>query len=183
MRTVPQSGFTLLEILVAVVVLALGVIGASAVHLTAMRARHESLLLSNAAQLAAGMADRMRANPGQIDAVYLTLDYDAGAEPDPAAPAQLCWSADCDAAQLALADLYELKQQLRSALPAGRVRVCRDAAIWQAHRLRWECDGGAGAPVVVKIGWHGKNPDGTPRHDAQQPYAPSVAISLAGAAP
>lgn len=175
-------GFSLLEVLVAVLVLALGVLGGSAMQLTAMRARHESLLLSGALHMASGMADRMRANAGQIGSAYLTLDYDAAAEPTPAAPAQLCWDGGCDNAQLALADMYELKQQVGASLPSGRARICRDAAVWQAGGLRWACADGPGAPVVVKIGWRGKQPDGTPSRDGGE-YAPGVAIALAGATP
>ena len=41
--------------------------------------------------------------------------------------------------------------------PGGRIAVCRDAAPWDAarQRYRWDCSGGAGAPVTIKIGWHG----------------------------
>lgn len=175
------QGFALIEVLVSVVVLAIGVLGASAMQLVALRVRHESLMLTSAAQMAAGMADRMRANPGQIGPVYLTLDYDAGTEPVPAMPASHCWSAACDSAAIAAADLYDLKRQVATQLPAGRVRICRDAGMWDTGRLRWTCAGGPGAPVVVKIGWRGKNPDGTPAKDVDGSYAPGVALRVGGA--
>jgi type IV pilus assembly protein PilV len=176
-------GFALIEVLVAVVVLAIGVLGASAMQLVAMRVRHESQLLSNAAQMASAMADRMRANPGQIGAAYLSLDYDAHAEPSPAAPGRQCWAAACDSAALADADIYDLKRQVATQLPAGRVRICRDAGMWASGQLRWSCAGGAGAPVVIKIGWRGKNPDGTVATDAEGGYAPGVALAMAGVLP
>lgn len=183
MRTLPAMGFTLLEVLIAMLVLALGVMGGSAMQLTAMRVRHESLLLSSAVELAAGMADRMRANAGQVGPAYLTLNYDAAAEPAPSAPARLCWEGGCDSAQVAQADIYDLKQQVSASLPSGRVRICRDAGMWQPGGLRWACAGGPGTPVVIKIGWRGKRPDGAPSRDAGGEYAPGVALALAGVAP
>lgn len=177
------AGFTLLEVLVAVVVLALGLIGGTAMQLHAMRTRHESALLSASTQMAAAMADRMRANAAQLSAIYLAVDYDAHAQPVPRAPDNLCIVDACDAAQIARLDVFELERQVRAALPAGRARVCRDAQLYAAGRLRWECTGGAGDPVVIKIGWRGKRPDGTPEGDRAGRAAPGVAIFVAGVRP
>jgi len=61
------------------------------------------------------------------------------------------------------------------------VQVCRDAQAWDgaAQGWHWSCSGGKGAPVVIKLGWRGKNPDGTPMSDHAD--APAVAVTLAGA--
>lgn len=186
MRT-RTTGFSMLEVLIAVAVLAIGIVGGAAMQLAALRARHQSALLSQATQLATGLAERMRANGSQLsmpDAAnpYLSLNYDALAEPDPAPPQPLCYalSAVCGSEQLALFDLYELKTLVRDRLPAGRAIVCRDAGMWQGGQLRWACSGGADAPLVVKIGWRGKAPDGTPLKDAEGQYAPGVAIAVGG---
>jgi type IV pilus assembly protein PilV len=178
------AGFTLVEILIAVLVLALGIVGGVSMQLAALRARHQASLLAQASWLAAGMAERMRANPEQMglpDGInpYLTLDYDVLAEPKPPAPAALCYGGACDGAQLAAFDLYEMKALMRENLPAGRALICRDAGLWAGGKLRWRCSGGAGAPLVVKVGWRGKNPDGTPRKDQAGEYAPGVALRLA----
>lgn len=174
-------GYTLLEILIAVLVLALGIIGGVALQLGALRARHQSVLLSQATQLAATLAERMHANPAQA-ATYLTLDYDALAEPLPSAPSSLCHGGACDAAQLAFADLYDVKLLAKQNLPGGRVLICRDAGLWSGGTLRWDCVGGAGAPLVVKVGWRDKRPDGTPWLDADGRHPPGVAIAV-GAPP
>lgn len=177
-------GYTLLEVLIAVVVLALGIMGGVALQMAALRSRHQAALLSQATQLATALAERMRANAGQMrladgDNPYLTLNYDAFSEPDPPAPAALCYGGACGGAQLALSDLYEAKLLLRQSLPGGRAVICRDAALWSGGKLRWACGGGgAGAPLVVKIGWRGKNPDGTPRTDEHGEYMPGVALPV-----
>lgn len=168
-------GFTLLEVLLALLVLALGILGGAAMQLSALRTRHESALQAQAAALATALAERMRLNGHPL---YLSLNYDALAEPDPAPPEPLCYAAgaSCGSAELAAFDLFELKVMVRDRLPAGRAVVCRDAAVWSGGQLRWACSGGAGAPLVVKVGWRGKNTDGTPQRDADGQYVPGVAI-------
>jgi type IV pilus assembly protein PilV len=177
------AGFTLVEVMIAVLVLALGIVGGVSMQLAALRARHQSTLLEQASWLAAGMAERMRANPEQMrlpDGAnpYLTVDHDVLAEPNPAVPAALCYDGVCNGAQLAAFDLYETKTLMREHLPAGRAVVCRDAGLWAGGQLRWACSGGAGAPIVVKVGWRGKNPDGTPHKDQAGEYAPGVALTV-----
>jgi len=175
------AGFTLLEVLIAMLVLALGLVGGMAMGLHAMRTRHESALLSKAVQIAAGMAERMRANAAQVPTGYLGVDYDARLDPVPAVPAGLCRQDPCDPAGIARLDVYDLARQVRAALPGGRARVCRDAQLYANGRLRWDCTGGALDPVVVKIGWRGRRPDGTPERDGQGGHAPGVAIAVPGA--
>ncbi|GAB2875960.1 hypothetical protein GCM10027277_51610 [Pseudoduganella ginsengisoli] len=176
-----RQGFTLLEVLVALVVLALGVLGAGAMQLTAQRVRQESQWLSSASRIAADFAGRVRANAAQADAVYAGFDYDVLREPAPD-PSFACGPSPCDSAQLAHADLVELKQQVAQALPSGRVRICRDRHMWLGRRLRWPCDGGADAPLVIKIGWRGRLPDGRADTDGGE-YVPGVALAMAGLAP
>lgn len=176
------QGFTLPEVLVALVVLALGVLGAGAMQLTAHRVRQESQWLTASSRLAADFAGRLRANAAQADAVYAGFDYDARLEPVPD-PSFACGASACDSAQLAQADLAELKQQVVQALPSGRVRICRDRHMWQGARLRWACSGDASAPLVIKVGWRGRLPDGRADVDGGEGYAPGVAIAVAGVWP
>lgn len=61
-RIYSQSGFTLIEILIAVIVLALGLLGLAGLQATGMRNNTSSYLRSQATFLAYDMADRIRAN-------------------------------------------------------------------------------------------------------------------------
>jgi type IV pilus assembly protein PilV len=166
-----HSGFTLVEVMVSVFVLALGVIGAAGMQLSALRTTQQSGLQTNAVQLASEIAETMRANSSQMrltgdDNPFIGIDYQAGAG-DPPAPDASCFSrsSDCDAAQLASFEIHEWESRIRASLPSGRAVVCRDADPWDAgtHSYKWDC--GASSPdagsVVVKIGWQGKNPDGS----------------------
>ena len=170
------GGFTLIEVLVAVFVLAVGVLGALAAHTTAMRTRQASALMSNGVQLASSLAERMRANRAQMrlsDArnPYLALRFDGASDQAGPAPAA-CTRNACNSAELAQQDIAELKYLLSTGFPGARLAVCRDAVGWDPARraLGWDCTGGSFNPIVIKLGWR----DGAPE------VQPLVAIVLAG---
>ncbi|GAB3438390.1 type IV pilus modification protein PilV [Massilia solisilvae] len=165
MRAWSAGGFTLVEVLVALFVLSVGIIGAAATQSKAHAAARQLALSAAAVQLASSLAERMRANPVAMAAPdganpYLQLDYDstAGAPPTPVS----CYGDDCAPAALAAFDVYETSRLLHDGFPQGRLRVCRDAAPWDAaaDRLSWDCAAGPGAPIVIKIGWRGAEGDG-----------------------
>ncbi len=184
MHTKPVGGFTLIEVLVAILVLAIGVLGAAGSQLAAMQTRQTSALMSAGVQLAGSLAERMRANTRQLrgaDALnaYLQLNYDALAEGPPALPGVLCFGlAECDSAQMAAFDLYEIKQAVHAGYPGGRVTVCRDATVVAGanNALAWPCAGGPGAPIVIKLGWRTRSADAAD----EVRFAPAVAIVAAG---
>jgi type IV pilus assembly protein PilV len=76
--TQTQSGFTLVEVLVAVVVLAVGLLGLAGLQVTSVRFNNSAYLRSQATNLAYDIADRIRANrsvalasPGAYDSVAI----------------------------------------------------------------------------------------------------------------
>lgn len=172
-----SRGFTLVETLVAMFVLALGVAGAAATQVSSARLRAQAALESEAVQLAASLGARMRVNAQQMalpDAAnpYLNFDYDAaGGEPAPP-PLHCFGGADCDPAGIAAFDLYDTARIVHGAFPGGRIAVCRDGGTTSG----WTCAGGSGAPVVVKLGWRGHGTAGEPAQDAR----PFVTMVVAG---
>ncbi len=169
------AGFTIIEVLVAMLVLALGVIGSSAMQLTALRTRHQSSLLSSAVHLGSSMLDAMRANARQmqlsdVDNPYLGLDDDALTQAAPAATGPNCFGqAQCDSAQLAAFDIAQWRRQLRASFPGGRFVICRDDQVQGGAGTLWACSGSPAAPVVIKLGWTqaGVQQDG--QQSVQQP--------------
>jgi type IV pilus assembly protein PilV len=156
-----ESGFTLTEVLVALFVLAIGIVGAGATQLNAERTRQQSALMSEAAQVAASLAARMQVNPavaGLPDGAnpYLAFAYEASGGA-PAASVHCFHGAGCTPSQLAEFDLHEIRQAVHAHFPRGRIEVCRDGAPWDSAdgRYRWSCDGDASALPVVKLGWQG----------------------------
>ena len=173
-----RAGFTLVEVLVALFVVALGIAGAAALQTLAVRAARDAARLSDATRLARSLAERMRANPralAQPDNPYLHVDYDAGSGA-PAAPA-LCYAdTSCDADALARFDVFEVADAVAAGFPGGRIRVCRDAGEPDAAGvLPWACDPEDGAPVVVKLGWRAQGD--------RETGAPKLVMPLAGVAP
>jgi type IV pilus assembly protein PilV len=182
----PSAGFTLLEVLVALFVVALGVAGAAGVQAMAVRAAGEAARLADGAQLAASLAQRMRANPVAMalpDAAnpYLQFDLDAATTTATAAtgPVSPCFgAASCSPEQLARFDVYETAAALASRFPGGRMRVCRDAQDpGPAGLLAWSCTGGVEAPITIKLGWRGRP------GEAHSPDAPAVFLTLGAGTP
>jgi type IV pilus assembly protein PilV len=102
-------GFTLIEVLIALTVLSLGLLGAAAMLLDSLRAQGDSLRRMVATHLLRDMAERIRANPAGA-ARYSTSGIEATEAP--------CGAAGCDAAQLAAADLAHFAAAADAALPA-----------------------------------------------------------------
>ena len=57
-----QRGFSMIEVLVTVLILAIGLLGLAGLQSTALRSNHSALLRSQATVLAYDIADRIRAN-------------------------------------------------------------------------------------------------------------------------
>ncbi len=172
-----SKGFALVDVLVALFVLALGIAGAAGLQTLAVRTGQEAARLADGAQLLASLAERMRANRAAMaldDGAnpYLELDYDAAAGAPP--PAGLCYgAAACDAVQLARFDLFEVAQAVAARYSGGRIKVCRDAGAAPG----WSCADGAGAPLVARLGWREAGAG------AGEGAAPRLRLVLAGAAP
>ena len=107
-----DAGFTLLEVLIALVVLSIGLLGLAALQSTGLRSTHGANLVSQSSILAYDMADRIRANP-QVVASYVGYETDC---PEPA-PAL---GANPDTAALAAFDLAQWSCSIEGLLPAGR---------------------------------------------------------------
>jgi len=191
MKHPKQSGFTLAEVLVSVLVLALGIIGTAGMQLTALRTSQQTAFQTAAIQLASEIADKMRANSGRFnlaDDVNPFLDLDYASSSDPLPPlGKTCHASSCSAEELANFEIHEWKSRIKTALPGGRIRICRDAQPWDAGAgmFRWNCTVSATSKnvssLVIKIGWHGKgrNPDGSIAEDPSAPAPPNMAVTVA----
>lgn len=58
-----QAGFSLIEVLISVLILAVGLLGAAAIQLNALKYTDSSTMRSQASFIAYDMMDRIRANP------------------------------------------------------------------------------------------------------------------------
>lgn len=108
-----QSGFTLLEVLITLVILAIGLLGLAGLQATGLKNNHSAYMRSQATQLAYDIADRMRANMTAVESdSYITSN------PSSAAKQTTCMTAPgCDPALMAENDLYEWNLALTNSLP------------------------------------------------------------------
>ena len=97
-----QRGIGLIEILVAVILVSIGFLAAARMQVESMRFSQSAYFQSQAYFLASDMINRMRTNTDGVEAG----EYD-NVTTDPAVMDQFCSAQACDAAQIALQDIYD----------------------------------------------------------------------------
>lgn len=152
-----QAGFSMLEVLIAIVILSFGLLGVAGLQLVSLASNHSAEVRSTATTLAGDIADRMRANMAAVAAG----DYNASSGAD-----NQCQSthyndthatpANCTAAQLAADDAYDWQQSLAGLLPNGAGSVCIDSTPNTAA-----CDG-SGISYTIRVSWDDKPKNAAP---------------------
>lgn len=158
-HALPRSrarGFTLVEILIAIVVFSIGLLGIAGLQVSGMRFTQGSQLRSVAAMQASSMADRMRANR----VGFRTGAYNSGGSM-PASSAKDCAVVSCTPAETATFDLVNWNltggsnkpaQSNADLLPGGSGVVCIDSTPDDGSSTGWACDG-TGAVYAIKVTW------------------------------
>ena len=131
-----NTGFTLIEVLIAMLVLAVGLLGLAGLQATSLSNSQSAYNRSQATQLADDLADRMRANiPG-------VATYTTGS---PAPIANCLTPTGCTPTQMAQNDLYEWNLVITTALPSGAGTIAVAAGVF-----------------TITISWTDKNNNGVP---------------------
>ncbi|MFZ5594348.1 MAG: type IV pilus modification protein PilV [Pseudomonadota bacterium] len=117
------KGFTMIEVLVAIVVLSIGLLGLAGLQATGLRNNQSAYLRTIATQQAYDMADRIRANPNGV----LAGQYDNISTAIPATPPADCVTHSCTASDMAAYDAYAWKTATANLLPSGKSAVSRPA--------------------------------------------------------
>jgi len=108
------GGFTMVEAMVALVVLAVGMLGIAGLYVTTLRSGGDAIYRMQAVNLASDLADRIRANR-TANVAYLNAPannncYGAGA-------------VDCGPTAMAANDLFVWESQVAAMLPSGNGTV------------------------------------------------------------
>ena len=117
-------GFSLVEVLIALIIMSVGMLGIAGLYVQSMQAGRTSMLRHHAVNLASDIADRIRANP------TAGASYIASVGADNNCVAQ---GVDCSIGQMAAHDIFLWQQQAAEFLPAmadgsQQVIVAFDAA-------------------------------------------------------
>lgn len=160
-----QSGSSLIEVLVAIVVVAVGLLGVSGMFVLSTRGAADAASRTVATQAAYELADRIRANRIAI-ASYLAPAWGVATPiPNGAALPTNCFAVACTPAQQADFDLRVWARSLTDAslaglplarsarLPQARAVVCRSLTPEAGTPAAPACTGGATDPIVIKIWW------------------------------
>ena len=118
-----NKGFSLVEVLVALVVVSVGMLGVAGLYVHGMQAGRTAMFSHHAVTLAGDVADRIRANPRA--GVAYTGD---GADNNCVAG-----GVDCDEAQMAANDIFVWEEQAREFLPNGTVTIAFDGGVTPAE--------------------------------------------------
>ncbi len=148
-----QGGYVLLEALVAVVIAAVGFIGAARMQTFGLAMNNSAQVRQKAILLGYQMADRIRANQAGVTAHA----YDRAIAGDASC---LAAASGCTPVQLAGADMTEWQTEIAAQLPGGVGVVCIDSTPDDGASGTPRCDG-VGNVIAVKLWWVDKV--GTPR--------------------
>lgn len=151
------AGFTLLEILIAIVIFSIGLLGIAGLQVNGMRFTQDSQLRATAIAQAEAMADRMRTNRrGLLDDHYnitgtmpsaLVKDCNV----DPCTPEDLA-TFDLVTWNTALDDDTHTRESNADVLPGGTGVVCIDSTPDDGDAAGWSCDN-AGGIYAIKVHW------------------------------
>ena len=163
-RTRTSRGFSLIEVLVAIVVLSFGLLGMVGMQAFALQATREARVQGQAAVLARELAEMMRgnkvvgANPSSTANFFLgefavgSLTMGSNASYCSRVGATIPCSTPTDVAQ---AEMTDWLHRLNTELPGARVTICFDGAPYDSSGMpQWACTAtGADEIAVIKIGW------------------------------
>jgi type IV pilus assembly protein PilV len=125
-----SGGFTLIEVMIAMVILAVGLLGLAGLQATGLRNNQSAYNRSQATQLAYDMSDRIRANP--INARNFATSIYATVTPDDAEAKANCTAQTgaCSAADMAENDLFEWNNDLATSLPSGTGTIVATGTVY-----------------------------------------------------
>lgn len=131
-----QHGFSMIEVLVTVLILAIGLLGLAGLQSTSLRSNHSAMLRSQATVLAYDIADRLRANR----TAALNGNYDVDLEETPTGTSMVA------------TDIIAWKDNLAEMLPLGDGAIARDEDDNRfTITVQWDDSRGAEDPKVFTL--------------------------------
>ena len=114
-----QRGFSLVEVLIALIIMSVGMLGIAGLYVQSMQAGRTSMFRHHAVTMAGDVADRIRANP-RAGVGYAGFGADNGC---------VGQGIDCNEAAMAAHDIFLWDQQAAESLPNGDVTIQFDDTV------------------------------------------------------
>jgi len=111
---VKQKGMTFIEVLIALVIMVTGILGAVAMQATAKKGSFDAMQRSLASSLAQDIVERMRSNDATTLAIYAGTDYGVSLNAEPGKRCKTIGGL-CTTPEMATNDLYEWELALMGA--------------------------------------------------------------------
>ena len=127
-----QRGVSLIESMIALLVISIGLLGIASLQITAMKLNTSALRQSQSVWIAYDIADRIRANHSQF-AAYNNIDTNNTYTQD-------CMTSACTPAQIITSDAQDWASQIQN-LPAGRGLITSPAASQLLIKVMWDGEG------------------------------------------
>ncbi len=154
-----QSGFTLLEVLITLIIMAIGLLGLAGLQTMSLRANHEAYLRGQAVVQAYDIADRMRANRKGIEDGHYSYSAAVLGTKETKCETAKTAGGGCTTQQMAQNDLFRWNEANRASLPSGIGIVCQDSTPDSGtfdgiNTITPECNfASIDDPWVVKLWW------------------------------
>jgi type IV pilus assembly protein PilV len=156
-----QTGFSLIETLVAIVLLSLGVLGTIGLQAAALQSNQDARQQSIALSLASELADHIRSNHGQSVSTAATNpylgDFASGHLTPTNSSTCLGIGTTCTSnLELAQSQMTDWLARVNATLPGARVAICRNTAPYSSTGIpQWpgSCTTEGSEVIYIQIGW------------------------------
>ena len=182
-----QAGFSMVEVLVAVMVLSVGVLGAVGMQAASMQSNKDARYQAAAGSLARELAEKMRGNhtvaiETTVAANPYLLDVTLSSATTLSAPTPNCVTAACPTAlNIANWDIYEWQLRVRDTFSSPKIKICMDQDPFDSSgNPKWECSD-TGTVAVLKMAWnrpHDKSATGATQLTSLADTKPMLLVPL-----
>jgi type IV pilus assembly protein PilV len=147
-----SAGFTMLEVLISIVILAFGLLGVAGLQAFALKNNQSASFRLTATMLAEDLADRIRANQPAM----MTAEYDSPSSGSYSAGTNCEVVGECTTPQqVAEFDRAQWQRRIQAALPGGSGIVCVDSTPDDGvNAAAPACDGAGDVAYAIKIWWN-----------------------------
>ncbi len=140
-----QKGFNLIEILVTVIILAIGLLGVAGMQLTGLKYSQGAYHRSQVVVMTNDIVDRMRANRAAAESGSYDIAIGDAANGVPCDVVMIC-----NPVMMADADLAEWKQALAANLPSGDGSIERNGNVFTIT-IQWDDSRGQLDPKTMAV--------------------------------